>query len=231
MTATLLFDMDGTIVETDHLHFQAMKSVFLPYGVDLDWETYRTRIIGVANTATAANFLPSLSVAEGAAVLDAKEAAYREMVTELEAASGLLPLLDWADSEGIPCAVVTNAPRANAELVLKALRLTDRFACLVIGDELANAKPHPLPYLTAIEILGGDPQRSVAFEDSPAGAKSAFAAGVGVVGLLTSVEPDVLRAAGASVVARNFNNQEVLTFVRERTGAGQTSRQASELRA
>lgn len=219
MTATLLFDMDGTIVETDHLHFQAMRSVFMPHGVDLDWETYRTRVIGVANAATAATFLPGLAPAEGAAVLDAKEAAYRELVTELEAASGLLPLLDWADREGIPCAVVTNAPRANAELVLNALQLTDRFRCLVIGDELANAKPHPLPYLTAIERLGGDPARSVAFEDSPAGARAAFAAGVGVVGLLTSVEPDTLQGAGAEVVARDFNDPELLAYVHGRTGA------------
>jgi HAD superfamily hydrolase (TIGR01509 family) len=213
--------MDGTIVETDHLHFQAMKSVFLPHGIDLDWETYRTRIIGVANTATAATFLPGLSPAEGAMVLDAKEAAYRALVTELEAASGLLPLLDWADREGIPCAVVTNAPRANAELVLAALRLADRFACLVIGEELPSPKPHPLPYLRAMEILGGDPSRSVAFEDSPAGAQSAFAAGVGVVGLLTSVEPAQLQAAGAHVVAWDFADPAVLGFVRERTGAGQ----------
>ncbi|MBB3949926.1 HAD family hydrolase [Aureimonas jatrophae] len=218
MTATLLFDMDGTIVETDHLHFEAMRSVFLPHGIDLDWETYRTRIIGVANVATAASFLPDLSPAAGAAVLDAKEAAYRALVQDLEAASGLLALLDWADRAGIRCAVVTNAPRANAELVLRALRLEDRFACLVIGDELANAKPHPLPYLTAIEALGGDPARSVAFEDSAAGARSAHAAGVGVVGLLTSVEPATLQAAGARVLARDFNDPELLAYVRERTG-------------
>lgn len=222
MTATLLFDMDGTIVETDHLHFQAMRSVFLPHGIDLDWETYRTRIIGAANTAIAAAFLPNLSSAAGAGVLDAKEASYRALVTELEAASGLLALLDWADANAIPCAVVTNAPRANAELVLRTLNLTDRFACLVIGEELANAKPHPLPYLTAIESLGGDPTRSVAFEDSPAGARSAHAAGVGVVGLLTSVEPDQLRAAGADLLARDFTDPGLLDFVRTRTSTERT---------
>ena len=217
MTATLLFDMDGTIVESDHLHFRALRSVLMPHGIDLDWETYRTRVIGVANVVTAATFLPALSPAERAAVLDTKEAAYRAMITDLEAASGLLPLLDWADGEGIACAVVTNAPRANAELVLETLRMTNRFACLVIGEELPNAKPHPLPYLTAIETLEGDPARAIASEDSPAGATSAFAAGVGVVGMLTSVESTALRNAGASVVAHDFNDPALLSYVRERT--------------
>lgn len=53
----------------------------------------------------------------------------------------------------------------------------------------------------------------------PAGARAAFAAGVGVVGLLTSVEPEALRAAGAGVVARDFNDPALLAFVRERTAA------------
>ncbi len=220
-TATLLFDLDGTLVETDHLHWKAFQTTFTPFGVEVDWDTYRTRILGHANPAIAADFLPHVPVERHAAVMDGKEAAYRDLVGEVEEASGLTALLDWAAGHGIRCGVVTNAPRANADLLLKALRLDHRFETLVIGGELERSKPDPLPYLTGLERLGGEAARSVAFEDSPSGARAAAAAGLGVVGLLTSVEAAHLTDVGAHVVARDFTDAALPAFVADRClGAG-----------
>lgn len=218
MIATLLFDLDGTIVETDHFHFAAFRSVFIPHGVDLDWETYKARVIGRNNAMIAADFLSHVAVEHRAGIMDAKESSYRERIVALEAASGLTAVLDWADTHDIPCGVVTNAPRANADVVLEALGLRHRFKAVVIGPELREAKPHPLPYLTALEMLGGDPARSVGFEDSPSGAQAAAAAGLGVVGLTTSLDNETLRASGAVVTASDFNDPAVLAFIRSRTG-------------
>ena len=218
MTATLLFDLDGTLVETDHIHFKAIRSVFMPHGVDIDWDTYKARVIGRNNPAIAADFLPSLDLEAHVAVMDAKEKAYRSQIDKLEAASGLTALLDWADAEGIPCGVVTNAPRANADVVLDGLGLRHRFKVLVIGPELREAKPHPLPYLTALEALGGDAARSVGFEDSPSGARAAVAAGLGVVGLLTSMDAAALQDAGTVITGPDFNDPAIIAYVRERTG-------------
>jgi HAD superfamily hydrolase (TIGR01509 family) len=218
MTASLLFDLDGTIVETDPLHLKAFNSVFTPHGVTIDWATYKARIIGRNNPEVAAEFLPGVPVAEHEAIMARKEAAYREQIDSLEAASGLLALLDWADASGIPCGVVTNAPRVNADAVLDLLALRHRFKVLVIGPELREAKPHPLPYLTALEALGGDVARSVAFEDSRAGIASATAAGLGVVGLTTSFDEATLRAAGAQVAGPDFRSTAIIDFVRQRTG-------------
>ncbi len=218
MIATLLFDLDGTLVETDHLHFQAFNSTFAVHGVDVDWETYRTRIIGKANPAIAAEFLPHVAPERHDGIMDSKEAAYRDLVTTLEPAPGLLDLLAWAETAGVACAVVTNAPRANADLVLRALKLDTRFEALVVGVELSDAKPHPLPYLHALELLDGDPARSVAFEDSPSGATAAVAAALAVVGLLTSVEPEALTGVGVGLLARSFAEPAVMAFVKQRTG-------------
>ena len=218
MTATLLFDIDGTIVETDHFHFEAFKSVFTPYGVDIDWDEYVRRVLGKNNPAIAADFLPHVPVAEHAAIMDSKEANYRDRIRSIEAASGLLDLLAWADSNAIPCGVVTNAPRANADTVLAALGLRQRFKVLVIGPELREAKPHPLPYLTALEALGGQAARSVGFEDSPSGTRAAAAAGLGVVGLTSSMSDAALRAEGAAITGRDFTDPAVFRFIRDRTG-------------
>jgi HAD superfamily hydrolase (TIGR01509 family) len=219
MIPCLLFDLDGTIVETDRLHFEAFTSVFTPHGAAFDWDTYVTRVMGKSNPAIAADFLPHVPAADHAGIMDAKEAAYRTLIRDLEAASGLLDLLAWADAQTVPAAVVTNAPRANADATLAALRLRDRFKVLVIGPELREAKPHPLPYLTALEALGGDPARSVAFEDSLSGVRSAAAAALGVVGLTTSLNAEALRNAGASVTGADFKDPAIVRFIRDRTGA------------
>ncbi len=219
MTATLLFDLDGTLVETDHLHFKAFRTIFTPLGVAIDWDLYRQGFIGRANSDIAAAFLPHIPAERHAAIMDSKEAAYRDLVTTVEEASGLSALLDWAEARGIRCGVVTNAPRANAELLLKALRLEHRFATLIIGAELERSKPDPLPYRRALEVLGGDAAHSVAFEDSPSGAVAAVAAELGVVGLVTSVEASDLLGVGVSIVARDYTDPAVLAYVRERTAA------------
>ena len=219
MTATLLFDLDGTIVETDHLHFQAFQTTFGRHGVTLDWDLYRSRIMGRANPAIAADWLPHVAVAQHAGIMEDKEAAYRSLVDTVAPAPGLLDLLAWAGIAGLRCAVVTNAPRANADLILKALGLDRRFEAMVIGAELSQAKPHPLPYLHALDLLSGEASHSVAFEDSPSGAQAAVAAGLGVVGLLSYAEADTLRGIGVSLVARDFTDPAVLAFVRDRTSA------------
>ncbi len=216
MSATLLFDLDGTLVETDHLHLQAFQTIFTPFGVDIDWDVYRARILGRENALIAADLIPDVPVERHPAVMDAKEQAYRDLVGEVEEAAGLTALLDWADAHAIPCGVVTNAPRANANLLLNALRIGHRFRTVVVGAELARAKPHPLPYLTALERLGGEASRSTAFEDSPSGASAAVAAGLGVAGMVTTVPEARLREVGASVVARDFNDPALLAFVRDR---------------
>lgn len=216
--ACLLFDLDGTIAETDHLHFEAFKSVFTPYGIAVDWSVYTSRVIGKNNPEIAADFLPHVPAADHAAIMERKEAAYRENLHAIETASGLLGLLDWADAESIPCAVVTNAPRINADAVLEMLDLRHRFRLVVIGPELRQAKPHPLPYLTALEALGGNAACSVGFEDSQAGIAAAAAAGLGVVGITSTFDGPTLVSAGAHVAGRDFTAGAVLDYVRQRTG-------------
>ena len=93
-------------------------------------------------------FLSHLTTEQRRAVLDDKEAAYRSDLVDIEPIAGAVALLDFADRRGLKRAVVTNAPRANAEKVLSALGLELRLPIVVIGSELARSKPDPLPYLT-----------------------------------------------------------------------------------
>ena len=212
----LLFDLDGTLVDSDGDHLLAFQEVFAPFGIALDRALYVREIMGAPNSAIGAHFLPQLSLRERAQVLDAKEAAYRARLGAMSPTPGVLALLDHADALGLRCAVVTNAPRANAETVLAALGLAGRFETLVIGPELARGKPDPLPYLTGLAQVGARPQDALAFEDSLSGIRAAVAAGIAVVGITTGLPAQALLDAGAAFAAPDFTDPRIYDWIAAR---------------
>jgi HAD superfamily hydrolase (TIGR01509 family) len=219
VTAALLFDLDGTLIDSDGAHLRAFQRVFAAHGVALDKKTYDKRIQGAENAAIGRDFLPHLSAAEQAATLAAKEARYRDDLGEVEPIAGVEAMLDFAAARGLKCALVTNAPRANIEKVLGALGLAKRLTQWVVGAELARAKPDPLPYQTALARLGAEAGRSVAFEDSPSGLRSAKGAGLMVVGLTTTMPADKLLAAGAEIAVADFTDPRIRPLIEARVAA------------
>ena len=217
----LLFDLDGTLVETDPTHLAAFNDILTGNGQPaVDQHFYNTHIIGFQNAEIFGRLFPDLTEDDHRRLADEKEALFRSRAAGLHPAKGLLDFLAWADAHAIPTAVVTNAPRANADLMIGALGLTGRFRHVVMGDEMEFAKPHPLPYLTGIRLLGVDVATSVAFEDSRSGLRAAVAAGLTTVGMATSLSPEALMEAGAHLAAPDFSDPALLDLVRRTTGRG-----------
>lgn len=218
LEACLLFDIDGTLVDTDRIHIVAFNEITSQYGVEVDEATYKTRVSGRINEDILADLLPHVPATEHAAIGHRKEARFREMAVDMVPLEGLIDLLDWADKVSLRYAAVTNAPHENAELVLRTLNATERFAAVVLADDLAHAKPHPLPYLTGLQRLNGDVTCSVAFEDSKTGVMSAHTAGLGVIGMTTSLDAATLKSFGASLAAPDYTDAELRRFIKDRTG-------------
>ena len=175
MQLALLFDLDGTLLHSDPLHTAVFVDLFAERGRQIDEGFYLREIHGRQNVAIFSEHFPD---EDPHALSHAKEAAFRDRLgSEARPMPGLTDLLDRADSEGWPRAVVTNAPRVNAEAMLTAIGLRDRFETLVIGDECVRGKPDPAPYLAAMDRLGVAAHQSIAFEDSPSGVKAAHASG------------------------------------------------------
>lgn len=211
MGRALLFDIDGTLADTDPLHLKAFNQVLGPHGHVFDHARFSRELQGFANVAIGERFLPDEAPERRALILDEKEEVFRTLVAgQIAPLPGLMALLDRADSAGIPMVAVTNAPRLNAELLLSGLGITHRFKALVIGAELPHGKPHPLPYQEGLGFVGAKAEASIAFEDSRTGVQSATAAGIPTVGIRTSLSHADLIGAGAVTSASAFDDPALL---------------------
>lgn len=119
---------------------------------------------------------PALVASESAWLLGRMVELFAEGLTPLP---GALDLLGELTTQAVPVALVSSSYRVLVDAAL--VRLGVRFDLTVAGDEVAHAKPHPEPYLSACSRLGAAPQDCVVLEDSPAGVASGEAAGCAVV--------------------------------------------------
>ena len=200
----LLFDLDGTLVDTDHLHFAAHRKALAVYDLDIDQSYYAQHICGGRNEDIADKLLGQRPIDERREYVRQKEQIFRDSLNFLQPMPGLMKLLDWSEQSGLDLALVTSAPKENADLLLLRLRLQDRFPVMVLGEDIAESKPHPMPYITALERLNVSPDEAIAFEDSPPGISAVQGAGIYAVGVATSFSPDQLRHAGAQCVIEDF---------------------------
>ena len=218
MSAALLFDLDGTLLDSDPLHIAVFADMLRPLGIAVDEHYYLTHVHGRLNTEVFSELMPD---ADPRAMDIAKEAEFRRRLaqTRIKPAKGLVALMDRAKAQGIPCAVVTNACRLNAVAMLDAIGLTGRFDPVITSDDGIPGKPDPAPYLAGAKAHGVPAKRCIAFEDSPAGLQSARAAGCTVVGLTSSLDADALRAAGAHYTINDFTDPALTALLNAETGA------------
>ncbi|MGN7743901.1 HAD family hydrolase [Pseudomonas sp. 22526] len=220
MLNALLFDLDGTLTDTDQLHLLALQQLLLEEdGRVFTHQEFEAHVSGQANANMCRYLFPQRSVAEHEAFADRKEARFRQLSPQLTPMPGLLRLLDFARERDIGVCVVTNAPRANAEHMLDVLGLSDRFDTVLVAEELPRAKPDPLPYLTGLECLGACAEAGIAFEDSIPGLTAAVGAGIFTVGLATSQSPEALLAAGAHLVVEDFNDPQLWAVIERMLGS------------
>jgi HAD superfamily hydrolase (TIGR01509 family) len=200
----LLFDLDGTLAETDSLHLPSWGDVLRPHGIEVDEDFYRKYISGRSNAKIVEDLLPDLPADEGRNLTAAQESSFRERVHELEPLPGLLDFMSEGKRRGLSLALVTNAPHENVEAVLLALELREFFDEIVLSDEVGPVKPDPAPYRAALEKLGVAPEEALAFEDSTSGIASSVGAGIPTVGIASTQEPQTLEEAGAFMVTKDF---------------------------
>ncbi|XP_010274619.1 PREDICTED: haloacid dehalogenase-like hydrolase domain-containing protein Sgpp isoform X2 [Nelumbo nucifera] len=216
----ILFDIDGTLCDSDPLHYFAFREMLQEVGfnggVPITEEFFIENISGRHNEDICHILFPDWDIKKGLKFMDDKEAMFRKLASEqLKPVNGLGKLCKWIKDHGLKRAAVTNAPRPNAELMISILGLSDFFEVLVIGSECEKAKPYPDPYLKALQALKASPNHTFVFEDSVSGIKAGVAAGMPVVGITTRNPEDLLSKAGATFLIKDFEDPKLWTALEE----------------
>jgi HAD superfamily hydrolase (TIGR01509 family) len=178
LPAAVLWDMDGTLVDTEPYWISAEHGIVEEAGGVWDDE-YAHQLVG-NDLMVSAEFIRDHSPVTLTPLEIVDELLARVVVQVREHVPwrpGAVELLTALGEAGVPNALVTMSWRSLADSVVSALP-PDTFAAVITGDEVEHGKPHPEPYLAAARALGVRVEDCVAIEDSPTGVRSAVAAGV-----------------------------------------------------
>ena len=194
MLKALIFDVDGTLAETEDLHRQGFNRAF--QALDLPWhwspEFYAELLKVMGGKERLVHYIERFHLEEAQAlkarmpeIHDLKTRFYGELAQSggLSLRPGVRRLVEQARDGGVRLAVATTTSRPNIDLLLR-LNFPDGaqpFAVIAAGDEAAQKKPAPDIFALAVHRLGIDPSEAIAFEDSAAGIRSALAAGLPVL--------------------------------------------------
>lgn len=193
------FDHDGTLVDSEPIHYRLWREVLAAYGVTLTEAQYKARYAGVPTLANAHDFVARHGLAVSApALADRKQAAMADYVTR--SAFPLLPdareTVARLHGRGLRLAVVTGALRLSVDTTLREHGLARWFEGVVCAEDVPRNKPAPDGYRLAAQRFGLDPTQCVAIEDTAVGVIAAASAGMPVVAVphVLSRQQDFSRA-------------------------------------
>jgi beta-phosphoglucomutase family hydrolase len=180
----LIFDMDGTLADTMPTHFIAWSRSMAEHGIQFSGDRFYA-LGGVP----ASEIIEMLAEEQGLvvdanAIAEAKEVLFLELLGDVQPVVPVKAIAGF-HREHLPMAIATGSPKWVAERILKALGIREWFNAVVGAECVANSKPAPDVYLRAAELIGVDPKRCHAFEDTKLGMQAAKNAGMVVVDIHT----------------------------------------------
>src|SRR6266568_4428434 len=181
----VLWDMDGTLVDSEDLHWISWKNTLAMDGIFITHRQFVSSF-GQRNDSILSEWLGAGATPERTErIANAKEELYRRRVRR----NGISPLpgvaywLHRLHEEGWLQAIASAAPRANIDAVLEALSATHIFQGIVSAEDVQRGKPDPEVFLTAASRVGVSPERRIVVEDAVAGVQGARSAGMRSIGI------------------------------------------------
>jgi HAD superfamily hydrolase (TIGR01509 family) len=190
VTRSVLWDLDGTLVDSEEYHWLAWRDSMAAEGVRITHEQF-LKSFGLRNDTIVPGWIPGAASETIQRIGDAKERLYRRLVREggLKPLSGAREWIDRLASDGWRQAIASSAPRENVDTMLAVLGLAASFQAIVSAEDVTLGKPDPQVFLTAAERLGSAPAQSIVVEDAPAGVEAARRAGMPSIGVRRNGSP------------------------------------------
>ncbi len=206
----VLWDMDGTLVDSGDLHYRAWRETLAGRRPALGQPEFAATF-GLRNDAVLRRLLdPHISDADIERLGELKETRYRALVHDegVAALPGARAWLARLAAAGWQQAIASSGPRANTEAILDALDWRGVFATVVAAEDVTHGKPHPEPFLTAAARLGAAPAACIVVEDAPPGVEAGRRAGMPTIGVLTThaaLDADLVVAALTDLATDAFD--------------------------
>jgi HAD superfamily hydrolase (TIGR01509 family) len=185
MTGAVLWDLDGTLVDSSEYHWRSWRDTMMAEGIPLAYERFLASF-GQRNDRILRTWLGEDTPLDRIERIgDAKEVAYRRLAEAggLTALPGAAEWVERLHAAGWRQAIASSAPRRNVDVMLRVLGLDRLFDAIVAAEDVTIGKPDPQVFLTAASRLDTPPSRSIVVEDAAAGIDAAHRAGMRCIGV------------------------------------------------
>jgi HAD superfamily hydrolase (TIGR01509 family) len=205
--AAIVFDFDGVLANSEPLHERAYQAVLADLGVELSHQRYYEAYLGFDDVgvfeALSRDFGLGLDRAAIHSLVAHKSEQFESMIDEAVVLfPGARECVERC-AAAVPLAIASGALRHEIELILTRTGLRRHFAHIVGAGDTERSKPSPDPYAKAVALLGVEPSRTIAIEDSRWGIMSAHAAGLAAAGITHTYPADEL--TGADFIVRSLD--------------------------
>jgi beta-phosphoglucomutase len=168
----ILFDLDGTLIDSEPYHFECWNIILADYGHTIDYEEYLRTYKGVSMDNNCARFIKEFNLKISPAELKTKK---EELMLqclkqhELAAMDHVYNIINYFAGYGLAMGLVTSASRAETDIVLAGIKLNNVFKHIITRDDVVNNKPHPEPYNSIKKLFRYASDEFLVFEDSLSG--------------------------------------------------------------
>ncbi|QAY65222.1 HAD family hydrolase [Paenibacillus protaetiae] len=180
MIKAIIFDFDGTILDTESAWYEALRAEYEAHGAELTLETF-SKCIGTSLDAFNPYEYINTLIQEPVDPVRFKQAVrerHRLIMKQVVIRPGIESFLQSAKEAGLRIGLASSSERSWIDRYLKPLGIEDYFECIRTSDHVAKVKPDPELYVQALECLGVEPHEAIAIEDSANGSLAAIAAGM-----------------------------------------------------
>ncbi len=184
MPKAILFDLDGTVVNSEPLHLKTFRECLKPLGIRIQTSRWYREFTGIGSRAIMAILFRDFGIKkEVTPWVEGRKRLFQKYVLagKLKTIKGVRAFLREVKRRKIKTAIVSGGHNTNINAVLKKLKLDAYFDVVIGSEDVIDRKPHPEGFLKATQLLKVKPKECVAVEDSPAGVMAAKNAGVKIV--------------------------------------------------